>query len=441
MSTRHRSWACDPVLPIVVLKLEAEKFHHGSLAVARSAGRLGIPVYGLHKSRWAPAARSRYDRGGPRHPGVISDERWIEELLRLGGTLGRAVLIATDDAAAVLMAEHADALRERFVFAEQSPEMIRRLSDKGEMHRLCEELEIPTPACRFPTSVDDVEAYVRTGPFPVVVKRMAGWLTTNAPTARSVRIARTPDELHPAYAEMESPERPNVLLQDYVPGGPDSVWMFNGYFGAQSECQMGFTGRKLRSGGPYTGPTTLGLCVDNPHVVESTERLMRAIGYRGVLDIGYRYDARDGRYKLLDVNPRLGGTFRLFVGDNGIDAVRALYLDLTGQPVPRAAPLEGRKWMDEPNDLVCAKQMAQLHDLGLGAWLQSLRGISETAWFASDDPLPFLVVACSLVAYYTQRALGRRRTSPPQPRPNAFKTRRWRPGRREAELDVDTVWR
>ena len=31
---------------------------------------------------------------------------------------------------------------------------------------------------------------------------------------------------------------------------------------------------------------------------------------------------------------RLGQTFRLFVGENGLDVLRALYLDLTGQPVP-----------------------------------------------------------------------------------------------------------
>ena len=31
-----------------------------------------------------------------------------------------------------------------------------------------------------------------------------------------------------------------------------------------------------------------------------TKRLMQAVGYRGPLDIGYRFDARDGKYKLLD---------------------------------------------------------------------------------------------------------------------------------------------
>src|SRR5262249_56603159 len=94
---------------------------------------------------------------------------------------------------------------------------------------------------------------------------------------------------------------------------------------------------------PYTGMTSLGVCARNDEVDRLTRRFMKAIGYRGILDIGYRFDARDGRYKVLDVNPRLGATFRVFVGSDGLDVVRALYLDLTGQAVPSSAPLPGRK--------------------------------------------------------------------------------------------------
>jgi predicted ATP-grasp superfamily ATP-dependent carboligase len=35
------------------------------------------------------------------------------------------------------------------------------------------------------------------------------------------------------------------------------------------------------------------------------------------VDLGFRYDARDSRYKPLDVNPRIGATFRLFVDAEG----------------------------------------------------------------------------------------------------------------------------
>src|SRR6266508_1842962 len=127
--------------------------------------------------------------------------------------------------------------------------------------------------------------------------------------------------------------------------------MYNGYFNAHSESLVHFTGRKLRQHPPYTGMTTLGVCASNEVVEATTERFMKAIGYRGIVDMGYRFDARDGLYKLLDVNPRIGATFRLFVGTNGIDVARALYLDLTGQGVPRSRVRNGRKWLVETTEL------------------------------------------------------------------------------------------
>ncbi len=117
---------------------------------------------------------------------------------------------------------------------------------------------------------------------------------------------------------------------------------------------------------------------------------MKALGYRGILDIGYRYDARGGLYKVLDVNPRIGATFRLFVGSNGIDVVRALYLDLTGQQVVPSPAREGRKWIVEDLDLASSYRYYREGSLTISEWLRSLRGIDEAAFFSLRDPLPML---------------------------------------------------
>jgi len=181
--------------------------------------------------------------------------------------------------------------------------------------------------------------------------------------------------------------------------------MFNGYFDERSECRVAFTGKKIRQSPPYTGATTLGVCADNPAVQDSTTRLMKAVGYRGILDIGYRFDHRDGQYKLLDVNPRIGGTFRLFVGHDGTDVLRAMYLDLTGQEVPSTSALEGRRWIVEPLDVMSSLVYRRRGDITLRSWVRSLRGVREAAWFAADDPLPFLALWLGVLLYWLPRRL------------------------------------
>jgi D-aspartate ligase len=229
-----------------------------------------------------------------------------------------------------------------------------------------------------------------------VLKRSDPWLASFDPSAPSVLIAHSASELVDGYRRMESSVRPQVIIQEYIPGDTETIWMFNGYFNRNSECLCAFTGQKLRQRGPGTGPTTLGVCTWNQEVGDAATSLMREVGYHGIVDMGFRYDERDGRYKLLDVNPRLGSTFRLFVGENGVDVLRAAYLDLTGQRVPFTRAPNGRRWLAEPYDIVAAAQLVGQRQLRPSAWLRSLGDVAELAWWARDDPLPFLAMIASL---------------------------------------------
>ena len=161
--------------------------------------------------------------------------------------------------------------------------------------------------------------------------------------------------------------------------------------------------------------TTLGICEDNEVVAQTTQRFMKALGYRGILDIGYRYDPRDGQYKCLDVNPRVGATFRLFVGERGLDVVRALYLDLTGRPVPSDRARPGRKWVVDNVDPVSSFRYWRDGHLTVGEWARSLRGIDEAAFFDPRDLGPLVAMmldAGRRVGRKLRRASAGRRHGP-----------------------------
>jgi D-aspartate ligase len=379
----------DTSTPIIILQLAPVQLHHGGLGIARTAGRLGIRVYWVYGDSWAPATLSRYVYRRIFWDAHAPAEALVEYLLKLGRQIGcEPILIPIDDISAVFVTDQAEALREGFVFPDQSPRLARALSSKKELHLLCKKMGMPTPEATFPQSRDDVATFVKTAVFPVVLKRIMYSPEHRAQT-KSVAIVDSPKELLKEYKEMETPGEPNVMLQEYIPGGPESVWMFNGFFTNRSECLLGITGKKIRQGPPFTGVTTLGICLKNEAVETMTVDFMREIGYSGIVDMGYRYDRRDGQYKLLDVNPRVGSTFRLFVDSNGMDVVRALYLNLTEQPVRRGVPREGRKWIVEQSDLWSSLQYGLVGKLTLTQWIRSLRGIEEGAWLARDDLVPF----------------------------------------------------
>ena len=381
----------DVSTPVLVLSASprARRSPHGGLGILRSLGRLGVPVFTVDSDPRGPASYSKYLRGRFVFDlASASPDVTVEYLLDLGTTIGsRAILIPTWDEASLLVSDAFETLSERFLLPRQPGHLARSLASKRDMYYLAKQHGVPTPEATFPTGVDDVRAFADRATFPVMLKGIEGNRLQRR-TGRKMVIVERPDELVRLYDEMEDPDEPNLMLQEYIPGGDDVVWMFNGYFDHNSDCVAGFTGRKLRQTPVYTGATSLGVCLRNDVVDETTRQWMKQLGYRGILDIGYRYDARDGQYKVLDVNPRIGGTFRLFVARNGMDVARALYLDMTGQPVPISDPIEGRKWMDE-RDVGSCLQYRRDHRLTLRQWAVSLKGVQETVYFAHDDLAPF----------------------------------------------------
>lgn len=362
---------------------------HGSLGIIRSLGELGITVYGTYSRDRGPATYSRYCKESFEwtYP-AGSDQEAVRSLVRIGEQIGRpCILIPTWDETAVFVAEAYTELSRRFIYPQQDPELARMLVSKKQMYALAKECGIPTAEITVPKSLADVEAFAHSAKFPVLLKGSDGNRLKRR-TNRKMVIVNTPEELIRLYQEMEDPEDPNLMLQEYIPARPGADWMFNGYFNADSNCLVGFSGQKVRQTPVYTGMTSLGICRSNSIVIKRTVDWMKQLGYKGILDIGYRYDHRDGEYKVLDVNPRIGATFRLFVGHDGIDVARALYLDLTGQSVPVSAAREGRKWMVEL-DLKSCRDYYRDGNLTFREWRDSLRGIEEFGYFRKDDLRPF----------------------------------------------------
>jgi predicted ATP-grasp superfamily ATP-dependent carboligase len=380
----------DPSTPVLVLRSHS----HGGLNIMKSLGPLGIDVYNIDPDHFSPAHYSRYCRG--RFFGDIEHspaKNSLAYLEAIHGKIGRkAILIPTTDATSQFVDQWKVILRDWFIFPDQPLGLVNALCSKKEMYHVARQHGIPTPECCFPTSRADLWEFLQTAKFPVMLKAIDGQRLWER-IGKKMFIVRTPEELIQKYALAEDPACHNLILQEYIPGGDDSVWMFNGYFNHDSDELVGFTGKKIRQCPIHTGCTSLGICLRNDEVAATTRRFMKAVGYRGILDIGYRFDARDGLYKVLDINPRIGATFRLFVGTNGIDVARALYLDLTGQRVVRSTAAEGRKWIVEDLDLASSYRYFREGGMTIGNWMKSLRGIDEAAFLSLSDPLPIVFMA------------------------------------------------
>jgi len=275
----------------------------------------------------------------------------------------------------------------------------RRLASKRGLYELCTEHGVPTPWAAFPTNPDELDRVASEAAFPLVVKNLEAFERHRARAVAGTTVVKDAAELR-ALARPWGPEF-SVVLQDYVPRGDAEDWIVNAYCDASATCRVQFTGVKVRSFPPHAGMTSSACALPNPTLVEMTAHFVKRVGYRGTVDLDWRYDPRDGQYKLLDFNPRVGAQFRLFETDEGIDVVRALHMDLTGRDVPPANQVDGRRLVIENFDVpaMLAYRVKGYPTPQAAAAANTV----ELAWLAKDDLKPFFVM---LARFIPQAAAG-----------------------------------
>ncbi|MFB7168364.1 ATP-grasp domain-containing protein [Streptomyces sp. NPDC056242] len=388
----------DRDVPGLIVKFGDYPLHHGGVGAIRSLGRLGVPMYAITEDRYTPAASSRYlRRAFPwRTTGAEEPERLVAGMLRVARRIGRpTVLIPTDEEAAVLIAEHQQELADggKFLFPRVERDLPRRLASKQGLHELCVEHGVTSPAAAFPESYADIEEFAASARFPVVAKNREAFTRRKQPAVNGTTRIATPEGLIELARDWGEP--PGVILQEYLPREQAEDWIVHAYFDADSTPLALFTGVKVRSWPPHAGMTANAYVVDNPELADLAARFIKQIGFTGVIDLDLRFDRRDGQYKLLDFNPRMGAQFRLFESESGIDVVRAMHLDLTGRAVPEGEQRAGHRYVVENIDLPA---LIAYRRSGYTTPHAPARATgTELAWLATDDLRPLFTMLARFV--------------------------------------------
>ncbi|MEU6393364.1 ATP-grasp domain-containing protein [Streptomyces sp. NPDC046939] len=392
----------DPCVPVVLLRIDPNPFHHGTLGAARSLGRCGVEVHVVAGPGGGPVARSRYvarTHPAPR-PGAPPHEI-AAVLRRTAARIGRpAVLIPVDDAGAIAVSRLREPLAESFLLPEQPAHLAEYVADKARLPELCRAVGVDHPRTLLPRDARDAYRAAEELGTPVVAKWSHPWLLPRDAGLRSTCLLHSPGEATTLY-EKGAATGADLLLQKYLPAAPGGDWFFHGYADRHGALHGGGAGTKQRSWPRGAGLTAVGRWMPAPALRTAVEQLIDALGYRGIFDIDFRVDATTGRYYLLDFNPRPGAQFRLFADGGGLDVVRAQYLDLTHQPLPAGRALPGRAFVVE--------NYAPLSALRT---LPRPSAASELAWHAPDDPAPGRAMAAAWSRHAARRLLRRARPVP-----------------------------
>ena len=359
------------------------------LSIARSLGRRGVPVWVTTPPNIKLASCSRY---------TLRTLHWPEEdceaqvayLLELAERyhLDQWVLFPTSDETAALLSKFHAELSRRFRVSTPNWNVLRWAYDKRLTYRLAAEERVDYPSTILPGTEADLEGV--SFPFPAVLKP-ATHASINRFTAEKAWPAANREELLARYREARDLIPPDlILVQERIPGGGEAQFSYAALC-CDGQPIASLTARRTRQYPIDFGYSSSFVeTLDVPEIVAPSRRLLAAIRYTGLVEVEYKRDARDGRYKLLDINPRLW-TWAPLGGRAGVDFPYLLWQMMVGRPVPEQVGRTGVRWIRMCTDVPAAIHEMLRGRMSLGTYLRSLRGPVKFALMAADDPLPGLL--------------------------------------------------
>jgi len=316
-------------------------------------------------------------------------------------------LIPCTDAWVAAVADLDPSLAARFPASMAPRETIQILLDKGRFAEAAAQLGVPHPRTICLISPDELATIPDAVFGDAFLKPRNSGAFQERYGVKAIRFKTRSEAI--AFVLEALRAGLELLLQEYIPGPPICHYRLDGFIDRRGTVCACEAHRWLRRypedlsgpGGSYGVSIPL---EEMSGAVQAVKRLLEALRYRGVFNAQFKYDERDGLFKILEINARPGVSVA-FAAACGVDVVEMAYRDALGLPVtPVTEYAVWRHYLDPYLDLVTCRRLPREGRPTPWAWMRSWLGATRPI-FCWDDPVPAFVFYFNFAWRFVRRRL------------------------------------
>jgi D-aspartate ligase len=371
--------------------------------MARSLGRKGIPVWFLtHDHPIASYSSYVARRGAWPGPDARGAAQWLVDFAA-HHRLDRWVLFPGGDDEARLMAQRHDLFSGAFVLTTPPWPVTRFALDKRLTHQHADAVGVDSPWSYFPIDGSDVAQLDCR--FPAILKPTVR-VGRNRFTVAKAWLVNDRAALLARYEEAAAlVGRDTIMVQEFIPGGGEAQFSYAGVWDRGKPVASLVARRTRQYPVDFGFTSTFVETIEHADVEAQAFRFLADLRFSGLVEVEFKFDARDGRFKLLDVNPRAWTWIGLGAAA-GVDFPTIQFALATGETVPRLRGRAGFAWSHVSRDVVSAARSMIAGSLAPLDYMRSLRRPTTFAAFAKDDPWPAVADLPILAGRLLSRRVG-----------------------------------
>jgi D-aspartate ligase len=343
------------------------------LSVARSLAPRGVAVYGIDNIRWEIGHFSRWVRHVPEFAFLPPGDDLLRALITFGKVQKkRPVIFNAGDPYIDFISHNHKALEEYYILTDSMcTEVNSIILNKKTFYTSCQELNIPVPLTFFPEDESDVKEIAKYIRYPAIVKPVHGHITRTLLRGKKLIEVNNKNALFSWWLKIKD-WGTNSVLQEVIEGPESNIVVAGLYMDRAYRCRSLFTGRKLRQYPPVYGSGSYMESEWLPEVADLSINILQALKYHGVCGTEFKWDIRDCRWKLIEINCRPTLWFAL-TRAAGIDVVWDAYCDLIGRPnnISIGTQKNGVRWQLWIRDIASCWYFLRRRELSFGEFVST----------------------------------------------------------------------
>src|SRR6266404_89693 len=282
---------------------------HPGLAIARSLGRRGIPVYVID-DQYSISKFSRYTSRVIRAADLRDPQKTVDSVMEIGHRYGLKdwVLFPTRDETVMDFSLHRERLAAFFRVTTPEWESTRHVWNKNNTYKLAGQLGIPTPQTWNVRGIEELPALYHRLPLAIKPAIKENFFYATGAKAWRAETSEQLNALFDAAARNINPSE--ILIQEIIPGDGNCQFSYCAFF-RDGSVHSALVAKRLRQHPREFGRAASYVeTADLQEIEELSQRFLRALNFYGLVEVEFKQDPRDGQYKLTDVPTSLAEMFR-----------------------------------------------------------------------------------------------------------------------------------